>query len=240
MHRDEHVGFRFCGRETGNSTGPYAGLNVGLHVGDDPQAVQSNRQSLFKHLPSHITDIVWMNQTHSSRVECVQQPPREDLANVDGIVTTNSSLALAVQTADCVPLLLADSGAGVIAAVHAGRVGACDGIALNALEVMIAQGANVHTISAWMGPSACGLRYEVPSQMASDVELALPGSRTQTIAGTDGVDIRRGLDTQLRSRGVQRVNISDICTVDDTRFFSYRREKITGRNCSLIWLNSGK
>ena len=154
----------------------------------------------------------------------------------DGLVTTVPRLALAVVTADCVPVLMADARAGVIAAVHAGRVGAAAGIVARALETMVDAGADVADVSVLLGPAVSGRNYEVPEPMAAEVERALPGSRTRTGRGTPGLDLRAGIANQLRGLGVRAIDVDPRCTVEDRNLFSHRRDKPTGRLASLIWL----
>jgi YfiH family protein len=154
----------------------------------------------------------------------------------DALVTATPRLALAVCSADCVPVLMADARAGVIAAVHAGRVGARDGVVIRALEAMLAAGAHAHDVSALLGPAVSGANYEVPATMAEDVEAALPGSRTTTTAGTPGLDLRAGIACQLAALGVGAIDVDRRCTVADTSLFSHRRGSPTGRMASLVWM----
>ncbi len=165
-------------RAGGVSKPPFATFNLGDHVGDDPAAVAANRARLAKAVG--LGDrIVWMNQVHSTNVAVVDRSG-EAVDNTDGLVTTTPRLALAVVTADCVPVLMADTRAGVVAAVHAGRVGAANGIVARALETMTGAGASAADISVLLGPAVSGPNYEVPEDMAAEVEQSLPGSRTTT------------------------------------------------------------
>jgi hypothetical protein len=145
---------------------------------------------------------------------------------------------LAVLVADCVPMLAADPVAGVIAAAHAGRRGAADGIALRALDRMVATGAATADISVVLGPAICGACYEVPAAMRDEVDAALPGSATTTDRGTPGLDLRAGLARQLRAAGVARVAVDPRCTSTDPDLFSHRRGAPTGRFAGLIWMPS--
>ena len=145
-------------------------------------------------------------------------------------------LALAVVTADCVPVLMADARAGVIAAVHAGRVGAQNGMVRARCETMVAVGARVEDISVLLGPAVSGRNYEVPAAMAAEVEAALPGSRTTTARGTPGLDLRAGIAGQLTGLGVQAIDVDPRCTVEDRNLFSHRRDAPTGRLASLVWM----
>jgi len=143
---------------------------------------------------------------------------------------------LAVVTADCVPLLMADARAGVIGAVHAGRVGAQNGIVIRAVEQMVAGGARVEDISVLLGPAISGRNYEVPETMAAEVETVLPGSRTKTERGTAGLDLRAGIARQLAGLGISAVTVDPRCTFDDPNLFSHRRGAPTGRLASLVWM----
>ncbi|WP_460490610.1 polyphenol oxidase family protein, partial [Corynebacterium nasicanis] len=119
-------------------------------------------------------------------------------------------------------------------AVHAGRMGARNGIVRRAVETMRDLGAT--SIQAVMGPAASGRHYEVPAEMAADVEKHLPGSRTRTEQGTAGIDVRAGLVRQLLGLGVTNIEADPRCTIEDADFFSYRREGTTGRQAGLVWL----
>ena len=158
-----------------------------------------------------------MNQVHGDRVEVVDEPqaPPSAVEDTDALVTSTPRLALAVVTADCVPVLMADARAGVIAAVHAGRVGAQRGVVARTVEAMLGLGAQVGDISVLLGPAVSGRNYEVPAAMADEVEAALPGSRTTTSAGTPGLDLRAGIACQLRDLGVTSIDIDPRCTVAD-------------------------
>ncbi len=219
----------------GVSAPPFDSFNLGDHVGDDPVAVAANRRRLATVTGLGDDGLVWMNQVHGDHVAVVDGPGPA-LAETDGLVTTKPRLALAVVTADCVPVLMADARAGVIGAVHAGRVGAQKGIVTKAVETMLAQGAHVEDISVLLGPAVSGRNYEVPEAMAAEVEAALPGSRTTTARGTAGLDLRAGIARQLRDLGVGAIDSDPRCTVDDRNLFSHRREAPTGRLAALVWM----
>ncbi|SPM32138.1 Copper oxidase (laccase) domain, partial [Mycobacterium terramassiliense] len=223
-------------RAGGVSAPPFDTFNLGDHVGDDPAAVAANRKRLAAAVGLGAHRIVWMNQVHGDRVEAVDGPRSAAVDETDALVTGTARLALAVVTADCVPVLLADARAGVIAAVHAGRVGAQRGVVARAVEAMEARGAQAGDISALLGPAVSGRNYEVPAAMADEVEAALPGSRTTTAAGTPGLDLRAGIACQLRDLGVTAIDIDPRCTVEDPALFSHRRDAPTGRLASLIWM----
>jgi YfiH family protein len=131
---------------------------------------------------------------------------------------------------------LADARAGVVAAVHAGRVGARDGVVARAVEAMLAVGAREPDISVLLGPAVSGRNYEVPAAMAVEVEAALPGSRTTTSTGTPGLDLRAGIACQLKTLGVNAIDVDPRCTVDEVSLFSHRRGAPTGRLASVVWM----
>lgn len=223
-------------RSGGVSAAPFDSFNLGDHVGDDPAAVAANRRRLAAALG--VDALVWMNQVHSDRVVRVDGPLDSAVDNADALLTTTPGLGLAVVTADCVPVLMADARAGVVAAAHAGRVGAQQGIAVRTLEAMLANGAHVEDVSVLLGPAVSGRNYEVPEAMADDVEAALPGSRTTTAKGTPGLDLRAGIAWQLTALGVKSIDVDPRCTVDDRNLFSHRRDAPTGRLASVVWMES--
>ncbi len=221
-------------RGGGVSRPPYDSFNLGDHVGDDPAAVAANRTRLADAIGAEA--VVWMNQVHSDHVVVVDGDPGSPVDDTDALVTTTRRLALAVLSADCVPVLLADARAGVIGAAHAGRVGAQRGIVARTVEAMVGLGASVADISVLLGPAVSGRNYEVPAAMADDVEAALPGSRTTTAKGTPGLDIRAGIARQLTTLGITAIDIDPRCTVEDRQLFSHRRGAPTGRLASLVWM----
>ena len=167
-------------RAGGVSKAPYDTFNLGDHVGDDPAAVAANRERLARDLGLAPDRLVWMEQIHSRTVAVVDGPVAEPIPATDALVTDQPDLALVVMTADCVPVLLSDDEAGVIAAVHAGRIGARIGIVPATLEKMVELGARPERIGALLGPAASGENYEVPPEMQADVEAHLPGSACKT------------------------------------------------------------
>ncbi|MCT2251223.1 peptidoglycan editing factor PgeF [Corynebacterium sanguinis] len=226
----------FTSRAGGASAPPYASFNLAEHVGDAPDAVADNRARLARVLGLDLQRLVWMEQLHTNTVTVVDGPQSQPVEATDALVTITPGLALCVLVADCVPVLLSDHAAGVIAAVHAGRVGARNGIVRKAIDAMVGLGASPGNIQALLGPAAAGESYEVPGDMAADVEKQLPGSRVTTPQGTSGLDIRAGLVRQLMSMGVTHIDADPRDTVADEDFFSYRREGTTGRQAGVIWL----
>ncbi|CAN5325243.1 peptidoglycan editing factor PgeF [soil metagenome] len=223
-------------RAGGVSAPPFDTFNLGDHVGDDPAAVTANRRRLATAIGVAPDHLVWMNQVHSDRVVRVDTPRDTAVDATDALVTTTPGLALAVVTADCVPVLLGDARAGVIAAVHAGRVGAQKGVVPRTVEAMVAAGASVADISVLLGPAVSGANYEVPDEMADEVDFVLPGSRTVTAKRTSGLDLRAGISRQLRDLGITAISVDPRCTVADRSLFSHRRDAPTGRLASVVWM----
>ncbi|WP_407921595.1 peptidoglycan editing factor PgeF [Corynebacterium epidermidicanis] len=226
----------FTTRAGGVSAAPYSSFNLALHVGDDAAAVHANRARLAESIGLPLERLVFMEQLHSNTVTYVKDATINPVPATDALVTDQRDLALVVLTADCVPMLLSDHEAGVVAAVHAGRMGARNGIVAKTVERMVQLGARPNHIHALMGAAASGKNYEVPVNMAQDVEDKLPGSRTTTTKGTCGLDIRAGIIRQLLSLGVEAIDADPRCTITDEEFFSYRREGTTGRQAGVVWL----
>lgn len=224
-------------RRGGFSTSPYDSFNLGLHVGDDPQAVAHNRARLAKELSVRPQDLVWMEQVHGRSVQVVTERVAGSVEVTDGIVTTAPGLVLLVLVADCVPLLLWDEEAKVIAAVHCGRQGLRLNIAAEAVASMVGLGASAPSINALLGPAICGADYEVPAHMQTDVEKHAPGSAVPTRQGTTGLDIRAGLAGQLKKLGLQNIIIDSRCTTEDDELFSHRGDGgRTGRQAAMVWI----
>ena len=225
----------FTTRAGGVSAAPYDSFNLGDHVGDDPHAVAANRIRLAESVGLAPDRLVWMEQVHSRNVTVVDGPVSEPVELTDALVTNQPGLALVVLTADCVPLLLSDDEAGIIAAVHAGRIGARIGIVREALAAMVELGAAPERIGALLGPSACGKCYEVPAHMRADVAKHLPGSSSQTRSRTPALDIAAGVRRQLEDFGAGAVAVDPRCTIEDKELFSHRRGAPTGRMAGMIW-----
>lgn len=220
-------------REGGASAPPYDSFNLADHVGDDPSAVSANRDRLAGELG--LSTIAWMEQVHGRTVTVVDGSEPGPAEATDALVAAKPGVAVAVLVADCVPILLADPEAGVVAAVHAGRVGARVGVLPAALRAMTEAGAEPGRIEALLGPAVCGECYEVPAEMARDVEEHLPGSLSRTRTGTTGLDLRAGLWRQLTEAGVGRIGVDPRCTAEDRDLFSYRRDGQCGRIAAVTW-----
>ncbi|MDX2529962.1 peptidoglycan editing factor PgeF [Streptomyces europaeiscabiei] len=230
--------FAFTDRWGGVSAAPYEELNLGGAVGDRAEAVTANRELAAKSLGLEPDRVVWMNQVHGADVAVVDGPwGAGDIPSVDAIVTTRRGLALAVLTADCVPVLLADPVAGVAAVAHAGRPGMVAGVVPAAVRAMTERGADPARIVARTGPAVCGRCYEVPEAMRAEVATVEPTAYAETSWGTPSVDVCAGVHTQLERLGVHDREQSPVCTLESRDHFSYRRDRATGRLAGYVWLD---
>ena len=223
-------------RRGGRSVAPYDTFNLGDHVGDDPAAVAANRARVAAELKVAADRLVWMSQVHGTGVAVVDAPRPGPVPDVDAVVTATPGLVLCVLVADCVPVLLADPVAGVVAAVHAGREGVRKGVVPAALAAMVGLGARPADVTALLGPAVCGACYEVPAAMQAEVARVVPGAAVRTRQGTPGLDLRAGLAEQLGRAGVGQVVHDPRCTLEDRHLFSHRRDGVTGRQAGLVWL----
>lgn len=212
----------FTDRRGGVSLGVYESLNLALHVGDDPVTVAANR--------SLIGPAQFMNQVHGDEIVIVESIT-DQTPTCDGLITTKSNLALAVMVADCIPLLLVSKEA--VGAIHVGRAGLVNQIALKAIATMRSLGAiDIHAI---LGPSICGACYEVPFEMQQDVVEQHPRAFATTRKGTPGLDLPKALIADLLSAGVS-YEASTICTMENELYFSHRRQNPTGRFAGVVSL----
>ena len=216
----------FTDRRAGSSLAPYESFNLAIHVGDDPVAVARNRASLSQ----AVGQVQFMNQIHGDAFVVVNQLSDID-PTCDALITTTAGLGLAVLVADCIPLLLSSST--VVAAVHVGRKGLLNSIALKVVHEMRRLGATA--IHAQLGASICGRCYEVPEAMADEVVRTHPAAFALTRDGTLALDLPKALIADLVGQAVT-YEASTICTLEDQEYFSYRRHNITGRNAGVIWL----
>jgi YfiH family protein len=220
------MNYRFTNRTGGASTGAFASANLGFHVGDNPEQVAQNRAQLFE----EFGPVAFMTQVHGDRVAVV-----EDLSDVDptadALVTGILGITLAVQVADCIPLLLIASQS--VAAVHVGRKGLVNGVTLRALEVMRDMGAS--DIRAVAGPAICGVCYEVSAEIFTEVTALHPAAASKSVRGNLALDLPSALVKVLEGQNIE-VEIVGGCTVENSELFSYRRDGVTGRQAGLVWL----
>ena len=223
----------FTRRPGGSSAGPYAGLNLALHVGDRPADVAANREVLAAWIGAPVT---FPNQVHGTAVLVVGEGAEsgDPAEPADAVVTGVPGAAVGVLVADCVPVLLADAEAGVAGAAHAGRKGFVAGVLEAALEAMEKLGARRSAIRAAVGPAAGPCCYEVPAEMRADVGAVRPAAPATTLWGTPSLDLPGGCVALLREAGVASVATVGGCTIEDDGVYSYRRNGVTGRFAGVV------
>ena len=173
--------------------------------------------------------IQFMNQVHGDEV--VEIKSLIDDPTCDGLITRVPGIALAVMVADCIPLLLTSTT--VVGAVHVGRRGLMNSVAVKTIESMRKLGAA--QIHAQLGPSICGRCYGVPQDLADEVIAKHPAASSLTNNLTPALDLPRALIAELVAHDVT-YEASPICTLENDEYFSYRRHNITGRNAGVVWL----
>jgi len=216
---------------------PYdGGLNLAMHVGDNPIHVEQNRKRLKKLLPKNP---LWLNQIHGSTV--VKAEEIKNIPDADACISTTPSAVCIIQTADCLPVIFCDSSGFVVGAAHAGWRGLAKGILEETLKQMRNVGAK--KIQAWMGPAIGPNHFEVGEDVlesfSSQDSLFLqyfktrPNKQNKYLANIYG--LARHI---LTKQGVTKISGGNFCTVSDiSRFYSYRRDGITGRMATCIWIN---
>lgn len=225
------LGLAVTDRYGGVSGGPYAQLNLAGHVGDAVEAVEANRTLVAQALGLAPQRLVGMNQCHGDTVHVLGGPWAGPIPPGDAVVTTASDLALMVLVADCVPVLLFDATAGIVAAVHAGRRGLTAGIAPRAVQAMSALGAT--RIEAVVGPSVCGRCYEVPESLRDEAAQVVAAAATVSRDGTPAIDVGAGVAHQLGAAGVAMTALPG-CTRERPDLYSYRESPTTGRFAAII------
>ncbi|MGJ8559897.1 MAG: peptidoglycan editing factor PgeF [Litorimonas sp.] len=233
----------FAGRQGGVSTGIFASLNAGQASGDNPDAVSQNRTLVREALGAD--HLISLRQIHSDIVEIIESVPPEPL-QADGLVTKTPGLAISALSADCGPLLLEDTNAGVIGACHAGWRGALSGIVESTIAAMCEIGAHPDHITAVLGPCISQPNYEVGEAFMAEFTEVNADYAAYFTLGPTGVphfDLPAFILSRLQDCGVENRHWAGQCTyADEARFFSYRRNTHQGldgygRNISAIVLS---
>lgn len=225
----------FCTtRRGGVSTGPYDNLNLALHVGDDPLLVERNRELLRQQLQLP-AEPQWLWQTHGTRSVNLDLESDRD---ADAAVTAQAGKVAVVMTADCLPILLCNRSATEVAAVHAGWRGLQAGVVQSAIASMSSPAAE---LMAWVGPAISQDRFEVGEEVLSAFCSVVEEAAVYFVASRPGhwlCDLAGLAAHILRTAGLPEVVIDPHCSYSDQEMlYSYRREAITGRMASLIWIN---
>jgi polyphenol oxidase len=223
-------------RSGGVSVGCHAALNLATHTGDAPDAVFENRRRLAR--ATGVDAVQWLNQTHGTHVFQARGPVVTPPA-ADAVWTTERRLACAVLTADCLPVLMCDRAGTIVAAAHAGWRGLVDGILGATVAALPVPASNM---MVWLGPGISGAHYEVGDDVRGAVLARYGATVVRAVffpcaAGKWRFDLYQLSCLLLEQAGVSAVFGADYCTLSDARFYSYRRDGVTGRHASLIWLD---
>lgn len=244
-----NVGALSTTRRGGVSPAPYddgmggGGLNLGTHVGDQPHLVARNRSILTEQLPG---EPAWLSQVHGTAVADLARVTPQQVPEADASMTTIAGKVCVIMTADCLPVLFCDRDGKTVAAAHAGWRGLANGVLERTVEAMRAAGAG--ELMAWMGPAIGAYQFEVgPDVMQAFLAGATDDSGVRhvtaafsPIEGKPGkhlCDIYGLARYLLHRAGVAEVHGGEFCTVSNSgRFYSFRRDGVTGRQASLIWI----
>lgn len=219
-------------RGGGVSAGPYDSFNLGTHVGDRPEAVAENRARLRRLLPA---EPVWLDQVHGTTV--LEADRASGLARADASLARTPGVVCSVMTADCLPVLFCDDTGSVVAAAHAGWRGLAAGV----LEATVARMAVApECVLAWLGPAIGPTAFEVGAEVREAFVTGDPGAAEAFVCHPQPDKWLADLFVLARRRlvraGVSRVYGGGLCTVsDEARFYSYRRDGVTGRFASMVW-----
>ncbi|MHB0857787.1 MAG: peptidoglycan editing factor PgeF [Anaerolineae bacterium] len=231
-------------RAGGSSVGPFASLNVGRTVGDDPDAVESNLARIYAVLGFGPEQVVTGHQVHGDRVAVVGQGDAgKVLPETDALITNIPGLALLLRFADCVPVLFHDAERGIVGIAHAGWQGTAQRIAAKTALAMVAvYGCRPEALHAAVGPSIGPCCFEVGPEVVDAVRASVPEAAWSAIERQGSprphVDLWQANAWQLQEVGVRRIEVAGVCTqCRREEFFSHRGEGgRTGRFAALIGL----
>lgn len=218
----------------GVSVGPYAGLNLGAHVGDQPTAVASNRQLLVEAAAMPQSPF-WLEQVHGIEVATLPVSSTEPVI-ADAVFSDQPGQVCAVMTADCLPVLFCDASGSQVAAAHAGWRGLAAGV----LEHTLARFSAGAEIMAWLGPAIGPMAFEVGNEVVQQFTAIDPQAEAAFVRQSKHkwlADLYQLARLRLQHAGVQAIYGGSYCTfTQDEWFYSYRRDGQTGRMASCIWL----
>lgn len=224
-------------RAGGVSQGPYESLNLGDHVGDDPLLVARNRAIFERAIAARP---VYMKQVHGTAGVALLDGNTEDGAEADGCVTDVRGVACTIMVADCLPVLFTTEDGSRVGASHAGWRGLAGGI----LDATVAKLAPASTLIAWLGPCIGPEAFEVGLDVKQAFEARDPSATRHFRPYREGkwlADLPALARTRLRAMGITRIHGNDgsrdWCTVaNPSRFFSHRRDRVSGRFAAAVWL----
>lgn len=233
----------------GYSQKPWDGFNLALHVNDNPEHVQKNRLLLGQQLPS---EPVWLEQVHSNKVIDLSSRTQDDsspiadgsIPTADGSYSDRNKQICVVMTADCLPILMTTRQGNVVMALHAGWRGLANGIIEQGVTTILSKYSRTpKDILVWLGPAIGPEAFEVGDEVLETFQNFMPcqeafipvtGHKDKWLA-----DIYKLARLRLTKLGIEQVSGGEFCTYHDSqRFYSYRRDGITGRMASLIWIDS--
>lgn len=246
-------------RRGGQSLGKYGSLNLATHVDDDPKRVEQNRLALKRECEKHFQqapEFYWLNQVHGT--ECVRFPSKETVPSeamslgfipitADAAISAEPNHACTVLTADCLPVLFCDSGGTEVAAAHAGWRGLADGILSKTVEQFSSE---AQSLIAYLGPAISQPAFQVGEDVRqaflnkverfgsqANVEAAFIKDKSE--AGKYLADIYALARHELNTLGVNAIYGAINCTYSNRDYYSYRRDGVTGRFASAIWISAG-
>lgn len=228
----------FTTRSGGVSRGPYASLNLGAHVGDEPHSVAENRRRVGTLLPAAP---VWLNQVHGVNVVRAESllGSTATVVPADASVTAQHAVPCAVIVADCLPVLFSTKDGSQVGAAHAGWRGLLNGVLERTVEAL---GNDPADVIAWLGPAIGPNAFEVGAEVLAAFVSAEANDASAFRATSERrdkflADIYALARARLRRAGIREIYGGGFCTVSDfARFFSYRRDATTGRMAGLIWI----
>ncbi len=242
----ERVGALMTTRHGGVSTGPFASFNLRAATGDDPTAVAANQRRLAEVIGA---TPMWLNQVHGARlVRLTAADARGDapLHAADACITTEHGIACCVQVADCLPVLFAAADGRAVGAAHAGWRGLAAGV-LEATLAALTQDAECAPgdVHAWLGPCIGPTRFEVGPDVLEAFGVAplanSSGRFTPAAEGKWWADLPALATDRLRAAGVRAISGGSWCTASDaSRFFSFRRDRVTGRMAAAVWIENDR
>jgi YfiH family protein len=226
----------FTTRAGGTSRAPYDALNLGAGVGDVPEDVARNRALVAAWLGGPVAFGTQVHGRDVAAVRAVADDPLASVGPVDALVAAAPGVGVGVLVADCVPVLLADVDAGLVAAVHAGRRGLLTGVVEAAVDRLVALGADASRVRAAVGPAIAGESYEVPGELLDEAAALVPECAARTSWGTPALDLPAGVAAVLDRCGVRSVVRVARDTYRDPDLYSYRRDGRTGRFAGVVRL----
>lgn len=224
----------------GHSSDPFASLNLAMHVDDDAGSVALNRRDFAKHLTVKPEQCQWLDQVHGSQVFIADETTTHQVPKADAVITRARGVVCSVLTADCLPVLISNKAGTEVAAIHAGWRSLVAGIIEKTIDTME---SDVEELVVWFGPAIGANQFEVGEDV-KEAFSAAEGSKESLKAFTALpdkewkylADIYQLAAVRLNIAGVKAITKPNYCTVGESRWFSYRRDGVTGRMASFIMI----